>query len=289
MAKSLRQALAERRVEISHGDSLECVARQFGWRDWNTLAAQLDRPVLRLPEDWTVAGTRSDDYEMGLDPAEGCALIRYRVALADPSLGPASTGFGALMQNFRADGFRDKRLELSAHLRARDVTGAGSLWMRIDGDKGRMLAFDNMDGRTCEGPLVGTVGWQERSIVMDVPPEAQSIHFGFFLRGGGSLWARRLRFAEVGASVAVTDHAVPRRAAPTNLDFAAGASSRGQSGRRSPGLAPCSQTTRTKMRSRRRRSDPSAQSGSTRLAEPEGAAPKEPPLFHIERTRLSAP
>ena len=36
MAKSLRQTLAERRVDISHSDSLECVARQLGWRDWNT-------------------------------------------------------------------------------------------------------------------------------------------------------------------------------------------------------------------------------------------------------------
>jgi hypothetical protein len=221
MAKSLRQTLAERRVEISHSDSLECVARQFGWRDWNTLAAQLDRPALRLPEDWTVGGTRSDDYEMGLDPTESCAVIRYRVALADPSFGQISTGFGALVQNFRAQGFLSKRLELSAQLKAQDVTGAGSLWMRIDGDKGRMLAFDNMDGRTSEGPLVGTVGRQERSIVMDVPSEAQSIHFGFFLRGGGSVWARRFRFTEVDDSVAVTDHAVPRRPAPANLDFAA--------------------------------------------------------------------
>ena len=66
MAKNLRQALAERRIEITHSDSLECVARQFGWRDWNTLAAQLDRPPLRLPEGWNIGGSRSDDYEICL-------------------------------------------------------------------------------------------------------------------------------------------------------------------------------------------------------------------------------
>ncbi|WP_419952117.1 glyoxalase superfamily protein [Methylobacterium sp.] len=221
MAKSLRQALAERHVDISHSDSLECVARQFGWRDWNTLAAQLDRPVLRLPEDWNVGGTRSDDYEMGFDPAESCAVIRYRVALAEPTLGHASSGFGTLMQNFRAEGFLNKRLELSAQLKASAVTGAGSLWMRVDGEKGRTLAFDNLDGRKSKGPLVGTIGWQDRSIVLDVPPDAQSIHFGFFRRGGGSLWARRFTFTEVDASVEVTDHVISRRAVPTNLDFAA--------------------------------------------------------------------
>ncbi|WP_267922696.1 glyoxalase superfamily protein [Methylobacterium sp. C25] len=30
MAKTLRQALAERGIDISHSDSLECVARQLG-------------------------------------------------------------------------------------------------------------------------------------------------------------------------------------------------------------------------------------------------------------------
>lgn len=221
MAKSLRQALAERHADISHSDSLECVARQFGWRDWNTLAAQPDRPVLRLPEDWNVGGTRSDDYEMGFDPADSCAVIRYRVALAEPTLGHASSGFGTLMQNFRAEGFLNKRLELSVQLKASAVTGAGSLWMRVDGEKGRTLAFDNLDGRKSKGPLVGTIGWQDRYIVLDVPPDAQSIHFGFFLRGGGSLWARRFTFTEVDASVEVTDHVISRRAVPTNLDFAA--------------------------------------------------------------------
>jgi hypothetical protein len=220
MAKSLRKALAERHVDISHSDSLECVARQLGWRDWNTLAAQLDRPVLRLPEDWNIGGTRSSDYEMGFDPSEGCALIRYHNILAEVLPDSQASGFGALMQNFQAENYLSKRLKLSAQLKAHEVTGIASLWMRVDGERGRILAFDNMDGRKTDGPLAGSIGWQDRSIVMDVPPGAQSIHFGFFLRGGGSAWARRFRFTEVDASVPVTDHVLPRRSAPTNLDFA---------------------------------------------------------------------
>ncbi len=219
MAKSLRRTLAERRVEISHGDSLECVARLYGWRDWNTLSAQLDRPTLRLPEDWIAGGTRSDDYEMGFDPTESCAVIRYRIALAEPVSGHAAVGFGTLMQSFRAENFLGRRLELKAQLRVQDVRGAGTLWMRIDAETGRTLAFDNMDGRRSDGPLMGTVGWQDRAIVLEVPEEAHTIHFGFFLRGGGTVWARRFRFTAVGDSVPVTDHVVPRRSAPANLDF----------------------------------------------------------------------
>lgn len=41
MAKTLRQALADRNVELSHSETLEIVARQFGLDDWNVLAARI--------------------------------------------------------------------------------------------------------------------------------------------------------------------------------------------------------------------------------------------------------
>lgn len=41
MARTLREDLARRGLEIGHGEALELVARQFGARDWNLLAATL--------------------------------------------------------------------------------------------------------------------------------------------------------------------------------------------------------------------------------------------------------
>src|SRR5262245_51728312 len=41
MAKSLRDALAARSIPLSHSGCLEIVAKQFGFADWNTLAAKL--------------------------------------------------------------------------------------------------------------------------------------------------------------------------------------------------------------------------------------------------------
>ena len=41
MAKTLREALASRQIDLSHSQSLEMVARQFGLADWNTAAAHL--------------------------------------------------------------------------------------------------------------------------------------------------------------------------------------------------------------------------------------------------------
>jgi hypothetical protein len=42
MAKSLRDALAERKVELTHSQTLELVASQFGYDDWNVLAAKIN-------------------------------------------------------------------------------------------------------------------------------------------------------------------------------------------------------------------------------------------------------
>lgn len=60
LAKSLRTALAEREISLSHSETLELLAAELGARDWNTLAAKLERqegeairftetcPVLRI-------------------------------------------------------------------------------------------------------------------------------------------------------------------------------------------------------------------------------------------------
>ena len=41
MARALRAALAERSIAVTHSDALELVARQFGFDDWNIIAARI--------------------------------------------------------------------------------------------------------------------------------------------------------------------------------------------------------------------------------------------------------
>lgn len=56
-AKRLRNALAEEGDFIKHGEALELVARQFGYRDWNTLhAAAGNRSPLPLAVGQDVSG-----------------------------------------------------------------------------------------------------------------------------------------------------------------------------------------------------------------------------------------
>jgi hypothetical protein len=170
----------------------------------------MTRPELHMPTGWLRAGSAPDRYDMGVARAGGPALIRSRDDVP-------SDKFGTLMQSFVADRYRGRRLRLRAELRTEAVTGAGTIWMRVDGG-GKRLGFDNMESRSRDGVLSETRDWTPREIVLDVPEAAESIHFGFFLRGTGTTYLRNVDLAEVGMDVATTAMAglLPE---PTNLDF----------------------------------------------------------------------
>ncbi|AEQ50432.1 transcriptional regulator, AraC family [Pelagibacterium halotolerans B2] len=91
--------------------------------------------------------------------------------------------------------------------------------MRIDpGGGGRHLRFDNMMKRSGDGALKGDADWTERSIVLDVPYTAASIHFGCLLHEKGAVWARNFHFETVDDDVPISqDGPFPPR--PTNLGF----------------------------------------------------------------------
>ncbi|MCC6981980.1 MAG: hypothetical protein IT535_01800 [Bauldia sp.] len=217
MAKTLRQALAERGLDIPHSAALELVARQFGVADWNTLAARIEAETDReliVPEGWMATGEGQNGYRLGRDPdAAGVALIESRYPRGG-SVDLAGT-FATLMQSISAENYRGRRVQLQASLRAEDAD-LGTIWLRIDASPGNAVRFDNITERP-PGPLRGTTDWTERSIVLDVLPEATSINYGFFLRGHGSVRARDFRLDVVGEDVPATRGRY--REGPTNLGF----------------------------------------------------------------------
>lgn len=222
MAKALRQSLSARSIALSHSDCLEIVAQQFGLHDWNMLSARIEAATagdtLRLPRDWLMTNqTDQRYYRGGLDPKEpGTALVESRFTRGS---GIDLTGdhFASLMQSVLADPFKSDRVELTASLRTEDADAA-SIWMRVDGSPGHVLRFDNMMKRKDDGALHGTRGWTSRSVVLDVPKDAISIHYGVLLQGYGRVWARSFKISAVGPEVPVTAqrHFLDR---PSNLDF----------------------------------------------------------------------
>jgi hypothetical protein len=172
-----------------------------------TLAAE-------APKGWFRAGSHPKEYEMVVDHSVthgGMASACLKCSASRAS------GFGTLMQTFSADSFRGKRLRLSGYVRAKDVRDWAGLWMRVDGPKNEVLAFDNMQQRAVKG----TRDWRKYEIVLDVPERADQIAFGLLLTGKGQVWMDDLKFEAVGKDVHTTGCELNQRIpkAPKNLDF----------------------------------------------------------------------
>lgn len=221
MAKLLRQGLEKRQIDITHSDSLELVAKQFGYANWNVLAAKVEEisnnADLKTPKNWKASGVASHLYQCGVDPdrGKGIATIYNR---PDKDT-PGTNDFCTLMQSIAAEKFNGKKNCLTAELKTEAATGAGTIWMRIDNKNGTVLKFDNMQNRTVDGPLTGTRDWAERQILMIVPKAATSIHYGFFLRGAGQTWCRKIRLEETTSDAPETLTEPNLLQHPANMDF----------------------------------------------------------------------
>lgn len=164
---------------------------------------------------WFLSGSHPHQYRISLDRS----IIHQGSASGHlESLGEtAPGGFATLMQQFRADEYRGKRMRLSGFVRTRGASGFCGLWMRVDNAAEDVLQFDNMNDR----PLAGDLDWNHYSIVLDIPEESAVVSFGLLLYGPGRVWLDSLRFEEVDSSVPTTGQPpVPELpAGPVNLSF----------------------------------------------------------------------
>lgn len=160
-----------------------------------------------MPRGWRLLGRAPEHYTVETR-APGTATLRSRV--------DAPRGFGTLMQTFSADDVRGRRLRLSATVETRGVRHWSGLWMRVDGARKRILAFDNMQDR----PLVGDTAPTRHAVVLDVPDATRAVAFGVILDGAGEVSIGAVAVEVVGADVPTTDTLPELRAGPQNLDFA---------------------------------------------------------------------
>lgn len=174
--------------------------------------------VSGFPPGWGGGGLGVQDYEFGTAAIAGATGRQAAYVKARP--GAATGGFGTMTQCIRADNYLGKRLRFSARLRSVAAVSE-QLWMRVDGaprvegEMAQMLRFYNMG----DHPVRGTTDWQRYDVVLDVPPEARMICYGFFLAGGrGEAWADGLSLETVGTNVPLSPSMVTPKA-PVNLNF----------------------------------------------------------------------
>jgi hypothetical protein len=171
-----------------------------------------------VPRGWYLAGSKPHDYETGVDAAQHNG---HRIAYLK-SVTETPTGFGTLMQDFRADDYAGKRIRFSAMVKAENVADWAGIWMRIDKNAGASspmtLVLDKMQDR----PVKGTEDWKTCQVVLDVPSDATGIFFGVVLNGSGNVMISGAKIETVGLEVPITAKPLPeqlRPPAPTNLDF----------------------------------------------------------------------
>jgi hypothetical protein len=182
-------------------------------------AAEERAAAEKLLGGWLIGGSNRDDYTMGIDRTvrqSGKASGFIKAKVTDPK------GHGALMQTFRADDYRGKRLRLSAFVKAEKVKDHG-LWLQIDSETKTLR-------HAYGGKIQGTSDWKKHEIVVDVPEESLNITFGFSLGGRGQVWADDFLLEVVGNDVRVTSEPFDgdpfpeklkpaQQKAPVNLDF----------------------------------------------------------------------
>lgn len=65
MAHALRDALKDKSVETTHSESLELIAKAFGYNNWNILCAKIDSAVPRVGERREPAAPRVTGTSVG--------------------------------------------------------------------------------------------------------------------------------------------------------------------------------------------------------------------------------
>jgi hypothetical protein len=148
------------------------------------------RPDTQI-KGWFLAGSQKDAYKIGLEKnTERNSEVAYLKSISK------AKGFGTIMQNFIPDDYLGKRVKLTAYIKSRDVKSWAGMWFRVDGEKGKVLSFDNMQDR----PIKGTTDWKQYQIVLNVPKNAKGIAYGVLLAGTGTVWMDDFTFEIVGES-----------------------------------------------------------------------------------------
>jgi erythromycin esterase-like protein len=96
----------------------------------------------------------------------------------------AAAEFGVATGSFPVEAARGKKVMFRGWIKTENVRGFAGLWWRADGPNQKTLAFDNMQNKQIDG----TRDWQQYSLELKVPPEAENINFGVIMPGKGTAW-----------------------------------------------------------------------------------------------------
>ncbi len=164
---------------------------------------------LEQVKGWFVAGSDRESYQIGIvNDAQRGGKVAYLKSIKN-----VKHKFGTIMQTFDADNYLGKKLKLSGYIKTKDVIDWAGMWMRVDGEKGKTLSFDNMGDRR----IKGTTGWTKYEIILDVPKTSTTINYGVLLTKTGEVWLDNFTFKEVNQNSKPTGRTILKQ--PSNTSF----------------------------------------------------------------------
>lgn len=166
------------------------------------------------PKGWFKNGSKTNAYTVGVDQNQSFRGQPSAYAQATES---SDNDFGGLMQTISSEAYAGQRVRMSGWMKTENASKSGNLWLRVDSEARSGVQFDNMADRAPKG----TTDWQEYSIVVDVPKDARSLSYGFFLGGNGKMWVSGTKIEAVGMEVPSTNKAKTPvlNTQPVNLGF----------------------------------------------------------------------
>ena len=137
----------------------------------------------REPKGWLVKFSEAQNkaYQISLDSTikqDG----KYSILLEKKG---SQSSFGVITHPI-TQVFEGRTIELKAYLKTEGVsTGYAGLYMRINDENSKMIAFDNMGTRGVKG----TTDWKQYSIKLDYnSEEVKTLYIGGLLSGDGKAW-----------------------------------------------------------------------------------------------------
>lgn len=231
MAKTLRQGLKLKKIDLGHVECLDMTAKMFGFRNWNTMEAvsantstPLHHTALQpLPKGWQVIGRPVSAFEAGFLPEggpngdSGALVVECRVG-DDILWQRPDYAWIAVRQVFAAKRHVGRRIAFSADISCQNVADCAFPWLRIDNRLGQKLEYIGHFELPESQILVGTKGWQRTTLVLDVPESAATIDIGFTINGmKGHARIANMSFSET--DLPLTQLRVIEAEEPQNLDL----------------------------------------------------------------------
>ncbi|GGD88971.1 hypothetical protein GCM10011412_28610 [Maribacter cobaltidurans] len=138
------------------------------------LGFETQKDPLQLADGWIEWGK----YEISIDTLAHSGNYAGKI-----NSGESEDGFGSIAYEIPAN-YKGERIELKGYMKIKNVSdGFAGLLLRVDGN-GSTLAFDNMQRRQ----ITGTKDWEQYSITLNYPEDAQRIYVAGILVGKGEAW-----------------------------------------------------------------------------------------------------